>query len=80
MNRLKQYFKIMRTLIRRYTNPKSLHFRYYQHKFNKLLRFYMKKSDHADDAVRDALNAFSWLYLFDFKGEDIDEDFKNLLG
>ncbi len=80
MSRLKQYFKIMCTLVRRYTNPEYLHFLYYQHKFNKLLRFYMKRCDHASEAIYEAANAFSWIYLFDFtKGEELDEDFKSLL-
>ncbi len=81
MRRIKQYFKIMRTLVWRYTNPRHLHFLYYQHKFNKLVRFYMKKCNHANDAAYEAAQAFSWIYLFDFvKGEEVDDDFKNLLG
>lgn len=81
MSRLKQYFKIMRTLIRWYTNPEYLHFLYYRHKFNKLLRFYMKRCDHANDAAYEAAQAFSWIYLFDFvKSEEIEEEFKKLLG
>ena len=69
----------MRTLIRRYTSPKFLHFLYYQHKFNKLFRFYMKRCDRADDALLEAREAFRCLYCFDFTKE-IDEMFKYLLG
>ena len=79
MSRLKQYFKIIRTLIRWYTNPEYLHFLYYKHKFNKLLRFYMKRCDHVSDAVHEAREAFSCLYLFEFT-DGIEREFKDLLG
>lgn len=69
----------MCTLVRWYTNPGYLHFLYYQHKFNKLLRFYMKKCNHADEAVCEARRAFACLYLFEF-ADEIDEEFKDLLG
>lgn len=79
MSRLKQYFKIIRTLVRRYTNPEYLHFLYYRHKFNKLLRFYMKRCDCARDAAREAIDAFSWLYPFDYTDKGFDENFKKLI-
>ncbi len=79
MSRLKQYFKIIRTLIRWYTSPRFLHFLYYQHKFNKLFRFYMKRCNYADDALREAREAFRCLYCFDFT-EGVGEEFKRLLG
>lgn len=79
MSILKQYFKIMRTFIRRYTSPKYLHSLYYQHKFNKLVRFYMRRCNYVDDAVSEARKAFSWLYLFDYTQEELDANFKRLV-
>lgn len=69
----------MCTLVRRYTNPEHLHFLYYSRKFNKLVRFYMKKCDYADDAVSEARKAFSYLYLFDYIQEELDKNFKRLV-
>lgn len=66
----------MCTLVKRYTNPEYLHFLYYKHKFNKLLRFYMKRCNCVSDAVCEAEKAFSWLYLFEYTKEDIDKNFK----
>ena len=65
--------------MKRYTNPEYLHLLYYQQKFNKLLRFYMKKNDYANNAVHEAEKAFSWLYLFDYTQEGIDEHFKRFI-
>lgn len=79
MNRLKQFFKIMRTLVRWYTKPEYLHFLYYQHKFNKLLRFYMKRCDHANDALYEARHAFEFIYFFEFP-DGIKKEFNDLLG
>lgn len=68
----------MCTLVRWYTKPEYLHFLYYKHKFNKLLRFYMKRYDRVSDAVYEAGEAFSSLYFFKFP-EGIEEEFKDLI-
>ncbi len=80
MSRLKQYFKIIHTLVWRYTNPEYLHFLYYKHKFNKLVLFYMKRCNCANNAIYEAEKAFSRLYLFDYTRDGLDENFKCLLG
>ena len=78
MSRLKQYFKIIRTLVRRYTNPEYLHFLYYRHKFNKLLRFYMKRCNSANNALENTRQTFRILYFFEFPN-GLEEEFKDLI-
>lgn len=77
MNRIKQYFKIARTLLRRYTSPRYLHYRYYHRSFQKLFRFYMRKYDDSTLAAKEAMNAFDFIHAFPY--DDIDKQFDELL-
>lgn len=74
--RLKLYFRIACTLVKRYTSPRYLHYMYYTRSYRKLFRFYMKKHN-ADIAASEAMNAFYYLHSFSY--EELNDQFEDLI-